>query len=177
MDTSTINLSALALSADRPQKVGDAYLKFRLDLQTPAVLLMKQVQEVLVLPANRLTPMPNMPPCVMGLMNRRSRILWVVDLPQMLGLPFSHSYTQQYNLVILRAGTIALGALVQRVEGMVWLPQEQVMPPTNHVPPHLVSYLRGCILQDREILLVLDAEAILQSSHFRQDSPMHHYAN
>lgn len=168
MDTSTLNPSALVLPTERPQKVGDAYLKFRLDLHTPAVLLMKQVQEVIVLPANRLTPMPNMPACVMGLMNRRSRILWVIDLPQLLGLQYSYFYTQQYNLVILRTGTIALGALVQRVEGMVWLPKEQVLAPTNHVPSHLVAYLRGCVLQEREITLVLDAEAILQSSHFRQ---------
>jgi len=46
---------------------------------------MKQVQKVLVLLPKRLAPMPNMPACILGLTNRRSRVLWVADLANLLG--------------------------------------------------------------------------------------------
>ncbi|SRR5579883_1690858 len=156
--------SALALQSNRPQNaLGDAYLKFLLDPQTPVVLPMKQVQEVLVLAANRLTPMPNMPPCVIGLMNRRSRVLWVVDLTRMFGMRPLDLNTQQHSLMIIRPGTIALGIVVHRVEGMVWMTPEQIQTPPSHVAPNLLSYLRGCVLQEQELWFVLDALSVLQS--------------
>ncbi|PSB30417.1 chemotaxis protein CheW [Stenomitos frigidus] len=159
-----MTVSALTLPSNRQQTVpGEAHLKFLLDPQMPLVLPMKQVQEVLVLSANRLTPMPNMPACVIGLMNRRSRVLWVVDLTRMLGTPPLDLNTQQHSLVIIRPGNIALGVVVQRVEGMVWLTPDQIQPPPSHVPSSLLTYLRGCVLQEQAIWFVLDALSLLQS--------------
>jgi len=156
--------SALTLPINRPQSsVGEAYLKFLLDPQTSVVLPMKQVQEVLVLSANRLTPMPNMSACIIGLMNRRSRVLWVVDLTRMLGTPLLDLNTQQHTLVIIRPGKISLGGVVQQVEGMVWITPDQIQPPPSHVAPSLLTYLRGCVLQAQEIWFVLDALSLLQS--------------
>lgn len=152
------------LPTNRPQNpLGEAYLKFLLDSQTPVVLPMKQVQEVLVLSANRLTPMPNMPACIVGLMNRRSRVLWVIDLTRLLGTPALDLNVQQHTLVIVRPGTISLGVVVQRVDGMVWMTPEQIQPPPSHVPSSLLTYLRGCVLQEQEVWFVLDAPTLLQS--------------
>ena len=149
----------------RQQKpVGDAYLKFRLGQQTPAVFSMKHVQEALILPAHRLTPMPNMPACLLGLMNRRSRVMWVVDLAQLLGLPVLDASARQYSLVIIRVGSVPLALGVQKIEGIAWLTAESIQPPPGQAPSSLLPYLRGCILQQKEILLVLNAEAVVQSS-------------
>lgn len=149
----------------RQQKpVGDAYLRFRLGQQTPAVFSMKHVQEALILPVHRLTPMPNMPACMLGLMNRRSRVMWVIDLAQLLGLPVLDTSVRQYSLVIIRVGSIPLGLGVQKIEGIAWLTAESIQPPPGQAPSSLLPYLRGCVLQQKEILLVLNAEAIVQSS-------------
>ena len=59
-----MNTSALALSNTPTQTkkpVGDTYLKFKFGQQTAAALLMNRAQEVVVLPVERLTPMPTMP--------------------------------------------------------------------------------------------------------------------
>ncbi|UBF24711.1 chemotaxis protein CheW [Kovacikia minuta CCNUW1] len=169
MNSIALNSTGLVLHSERPQKVlGDAYLKFQLDSKTAAVLLMKQVQEVHILPTNRLTPIPNMPACVMGLMSRRSRVLWVIDLAQMLKIQPLNALTQQYNVVILQPGVVSIGALVHRIDGMTWLQPEQIQPPPNHFPPGLVTHLKGCVLQEKEILLVLDAEAVMRSPLLHQ---------
>lgn len=167
-----MNTSALARSSTHSNRAsGEAYLRFELCPQTSAVLFMRYVQEAMVLPARRLTPMPNMPACMLGLMNRRSRVLWVVDLAQMLGLGLLDANTQQYSLVLVQVGTIALGLAVQQVEGITWINPDRIQPTIGQVVPALVPYLRGCVVQQQEqkqeMLLVLDAEKIAQSPILR----------
>lgn len=159
--------NALALLPNQPllaKNQGDTYLKFQLTQQTPAVLSMTQAQEVIVLAPSRLTPMPNMPAYVMGLLNRRSRVLWVIDLARMLGLPGVETNVQQYNIVIIRNESATLGLIVSAVEGVMRLTSESIQSPLEQVSSSIVPYLRGCILQEQEILLLLDAEAIMRNA-------------
>ena len=161
-----MNSSALAhITPPKTNKknLGDAYLKFHLGQQTSAVLSMSQAQEVFVLPIGRLTPMPNMPPYVMGLLNRRSKVLWVIDLAKMLGLPGVEVNVQHYNSVIINNGSVSLLLIVQSVEGVVRLTPESIQPPLGQVSSGLVPYLRGCVFFEQEILLALDGEAIMRS--------------
>lgn len=162
-----MNISTLALSKTPSQakkNLGDTYLKFHFGQQTSAVLLMNRAQEVVVLPVERLTPIPTMPAHVMGLLNRRSRVLWVIDLARMLGLPGIEINVQHYNIIIISNGPATFGLIVQAVEGVVRLMPESIQSPIGQVTPTLVSYLRGCVLQEQEILLVLDAEAIMREA-------------
>jgi len=159
-----MNTSALArLNPPQTKKnLGDAYLKFHFGQQTPAILSMSRAQEVVILPVHRLTPMPNMPDYVMGLLNRRSKVLWVIDLAKMLGLPGIESNIQHYNLVIIGNGATTFGLIVQGVEGVVRLTPESIQSSLGQLSASLVPYLRGCVLQEPEIFLVLDSEAIIR---------------
>ncbi|MFB8790672.1 MAG: chemotaxis protein CheW [Potamolinea sp.] len=162
-----MNTSALARLPNPPQNkknLGDSYLKFQFGQQTPAVLPMSRAQEVVILPVGRLTPMPNMPPYIIGLVNRRSRVLWMVDLAMMLGLPPVETNVQHYNIVIISNGSTTFGVIVQAVEGVLRLMPENIQSPFGQVSVDLVPYLRGCVLQEKEVLLILDAEAICRSS-------------
>lgn len=166
MPSTTSKTNALALRPNIPQKnknQGETYLKFKLNQQTPALLAMSQAQEVILLPPNRLTSMPNMPPFVLGLMNRRSRAIWVINLAQMLGLNETLTTGQQYNVIIIRNGSVYLGVVVQSVEGVIRLTQESIQSAQGQISSGLVPYLRGCTLSETEILLVLDAEGIIRS--------------
>lgn len=173
----SMNPSALSLPENlQSQKIpGEAYLKFHVNRQIPAVFSMRYVQEALILPSRRLTPMPNMPAPMMGLMNRRSRVIWVIDLAQLLGLSvLDASSTQQYMLILIQVGSIPLGLAVHQVEGMTRLEANAIQSPVGQVTASLVPYLRGCVLQQQsekqEILLVLDGEAIAHSPILRNPS-------
>ena len=104
-----------------------------------------------------------MPPFVLGLMNRRSRAIWVINLAQMLGLNETLTTGQQYNVIIIRNGSVYLGVVVQSVEGVIRLTQESIQSAQGQISSGLVPYLRGCTLSETEILLVLDAEGIIRS--------------
>lgn len=167
MNTSALTLSSSFLSSRSERPIGDPYLRFQLTEGVDAVLAMQQVQEVYTLPTHRLTPMPNLPTCILGLMNRRSQVLWVVDLLQLLGTSSLGTNCPHYNLVLARSGELVFGLAVQQIEGFFWMPQTAIQSPPSQLSPTLQTYLRGCTVQDQEILLVLDAEAILHSSALR----------
>lgn len=159
-----MNSSALAPLSDRAQKtIGDPYLKVKLNAHTIAVLEMPYILEAIVLPARRLTPIPNMPPCVLGLTNRRSQILWVLDLPRLLDMATSPTIGQQHSAVIVKAGSTSVGLVVQQVEGVTWLQPGEVQPPLGQVSTTLLPYLQGCVLKQRDLFLLLNIEAIVQS--------------
>lgn len=161
MDVSSITLQP----SQSPQPLGEPSLKFCLNAETQAIFLMRQVEEVVSLPRHRLTPIPNMPASVLGLMYRRSRVIWIVDLAALLGMSSLGLKSQHLDLVIIHGGAMRLALAVQRVDTMFWLPPQDVQPPPSHAKPALLAYLRGCILQNQEILWVLDTDAIAQSSN------------
>lgn len=163
-----MHTSAIVPLAQRPKKTsGEAHLQFHLGPKTPAVFSMQQVQEVMTLPLQRLTPMPNMPDCMLGLMNHRSRVIWVVDLACLLELSRLDPTAHQYNLVIIRIGKLSLGLAVQQINGMVWFERDNIQSPLGQATTGLVPYLQGCIWQEDGILLVLDAAAVSQASLLR----------
>jgi twitching motility protein PilI len=166
-----MNLSALTVQSSRPQRmVGDAYIRFHLVPKTQAVLAMQQVQEVISLPAQRLTPMPNMPACILGLMNRRSRAIWVVDLAQVLGIPGFDANRNQYDVILVQVDTIALAFAVQQIDSITWLAANTIQPAPNHVPTNVQAFLKGCVLQAAELWLVLDAAAIVHAPLLRRSA-------
>lgn len=162
-----MNNSALEPSSVPPKTntSGSAYLKIQLDRDTPAILPMDYAQEVVVIPAKRITPMPNMPACVLGLLNQRSRVFWVVDLPQLLDLsPLETKYIQQFNIAVVRVENVPLGLAVQQVKGLMRFPCERIQSSLGTVPSHLRPYLQGCVPQSGEVMLVLDPQAIVNCS-------------
>lgn len=157
------NPSVEASLPPKEQDLGNAYLKLQLDRQTVAALPMDYTQEVLVVSARRLTPIPNMPACVLGLLNQRSKIFWVVDLPQLLQLSVLDTYVQQYNIAIVRSREIPLGLAVQQVKGVMRFNADAIHSPVGTVPDNLIPYLQGCISQQTDSVLVLDPVAIVSS--------------
>ncbi|MEM8503428.1 MAG: chemotaxis protein CheW [Cyanobacteria bacterium P01_D01_bin.1] len=155
------------LAVPRRPLVGEAYLKFQLAPRVPAVFAAKAVEEATVLPTAQVTSIPNMPPCMLGIVNRRNRVIWIANLVQLLGLAVPDRPRQQYSTVVVKAGS-SLGLMVEEINGIIHLPAETLKPVPAQVNPILVPYLRGCAVLDEQILLVLDAEAVLQSSVFQR---------
>ena len=148
-----------------------SHLKFHLSLQTPALISTRSIQEAITIAAQRVTPMPNMPPCMLGLINRRSRVIWVADLALLLGLPVAYPNSQQYKLILLQSGPVLVALRVLEIDSIISVTPDQIQPPPAHVSANLVPYLQGCLLQASEILLLLNAEAILAAPALHSSYP------
>jgi len=141
----------------------NGYLKFQLNQQTGAVLSITHTQEAIVVPVTSVTAIPNMPACILGLMNWRSHIIWVVDLPKMFNLECLDYRLRQYNIIVIQIESMILALVVQEIKGTTKFIADDVRSPVGQVASSLVPYLCGCVVQQEEILLVLDAVHILRS--------------
>lgn len=153
----------LAPQLNQSDPTGDSYLRLQIGDHIQAILSMEHTQEVLVVPIARITPVPNMPACVLGLLNRQNKVLWVIDLAQMLKLPPVDANSQQYHLAIIRVGAVLLGLIVQEIKGVTRFSSSLLQPAVELVNASLISYLDGCIVQQQEIILVLNAAAIVNA--------------
>jgi positive phototaxis protein PixI len=157
------NMQPSTLEFQSLQPIGDPYLKVQLTPQMAAVLPMEQAQEVIAISSDRITPVPNMPVFVLGLLNQRSRVFWAIDLPLMLGLSDQPMNGQQYNLVIIKSGSSPLGLVVPKVQSVLRFNLDKMYSPVGEAPSSLVSFLRGCFSEAGKSLWVLDPEAIIHS--------------
>ena len=142
---------------------GDMFLRFQLDRQTTAVVPMLQTQEAIVLPAGRISTIPNLPAPVMGLFNRRSSLLWLVDLPDILGLEPIDRHAHSYDVALLKVGQTPLAVAVRSILGVTRFAKEEIESPIGSFNPAFTPYLHGWILREQELVLVLDPEAIINS--------------
>ncbi len=165
---SGVNTALPTRSPDRqPAATGKVatsmFLRFRLDDQTTAVVPMHQTQEAIVLPAGRVSVIPNLPSPIMGLFNRRSSLLWLVDLPEILGLEPIDRHRQSYDIALLKVDQTPLAVAVQSIQGVIRYAEEDIKSPIGSFNPAFTPYLRGWILLEQELVLVLDPEAIINA--------------
>lgn len=140
----------------------NAYIKFRLNQQTTAILSVEYAQEVLIIPVERITAMPNMPECVLGLLSWRNRVLWVIDLAQILALPVDTA-NQSYQMVVIAVGKSYLCLVIQEVQGLARFTSNAIQPTEGVVSPNIIPYLHGCVLENGELTMLLNADAIAHS--------------
>ncbi|BCX12747.1 MAG: hypothetical protein KatS3mg067_1685 [Thermosynechococcus sp.] len=147
---------------DRSQ--GAPYLRLLVHEQCTALLPMTEIQQVLVLLPQQLTAIPNMPAMVMGLLNFRNRIVWVLDLAQLLNLEPLPLERSLVTIALLQTPKGDLGLALRQVRGIVRLPQEAIQSPVGTVNAALVPYLKGCCHLGAEILFILDGAAIAEGA-------------
>lgn len=165
------------------QLPGDPYLRCQLTPEVNALLSMAYVQESLLVPGEQITPIPNMPPFAIGLMNSRDRVFFAIDLAQQLGLSSPLVYARQYHTIVIRVSQflsqpsvsdreLLLGLVVNRVQGITRVISDEMRSrsgaahsPQGDFPPSLTPYIRGFVLEKDQQLLVLDTGAIATAPH------------
>lgn len=160
-----MNASKIKLPVTQAQtNLGDGYLQFKLNQSTTAVVLVNFTQEVIVLPNDLITSIPNTSELILGLMNWRNRIIWVLDLPRILGLDSQTYRMRQCNILVIRHEGETIGLMVPEIKGTVRFNSDNIQFSNHQIAPNILPYLKGCIWREDELNLVLNIPAILQSS-------------
>lgn len=157
--------SFLTEKLNLPEKTGVTYLKLQLTENVLVILPMSYAQSVLASPARRITPVPNMPDCIVGLVHQRSRVFWLVDLSQMFQLQSIERNLQEYYIAVIKVDNISLALLVSEIKGTVRLLENTINPLTNktNIPSGLIPYLKGYSNLEKENYWILDTEKIVKS--------------
>ena len=110
-----------------------------------------------VYPLKELTPLPSTPPFVLGVVNARGRIVPVVDIKTIFGLP-DRGLTDLNKLIIVRANGMELGLLADTIVGVQRVPLQGIQPSLPTLSGIRADYLKGVT---KERLVIIDAEKML----------------
>jgi purine-binding chemotaxis protein CheW len=108
-------------------------------------------------PLKELTPLPCMPPFVLGIINVRGQILSVIDLKRFFGLP-EKGLTDRNKVIVLHDDTMAFGILADAILGVRSIPLATIQPSLPTLTGIRAAYLKGVT---GERLVILDAAKLL----------------
>jgi purine-binding chemotaxis protein CheW len=151
---------------DSPE--GELHLRFFVASGEEFALPASGIREVISSPPDRITPIPNVSPLLLGTLNVRGRVIWVADLGQFLGEATSLSTDRaEISVIAVEDQDTMLGLAVERIQGMDWLDIDDIQMPTN-VPDGMAPFLRGewAAGQQSQYLRLLDQVAILRSARW-----------
>ncbi len=147
---------------------GELHLRFFIPSGDEFALPAAGIKEVIAPSPDRVTPVPNVSPLLLGTLNIRGQIIWVADLGQFLGdtTPLNTD-RPEIPVIAIEDEDIILGLAVDRIEDLDWLDVEDVQMPTN-VPDSVAPFLKGewVFDQNQHLLRLLDQIAIIRSARW-----------
>ena len=147
---------------------GDLFLRFYIESGQEFALPAQGIREVLALTPDQITPIPNVSPVLIGVLNLRGQVVWVTDIGQFLGhtKPLDTD-CQEISIIAIESNEIIVGLAVAKVMDMDWLDAETLSPPLS-APDNMTPFLKGeWDLNDANgYLRLLDPEAILRSARW-----------
>jgi purine-binding chemotaxis protein CheW len=146
---------------------GDLHLRFFLESDAEFALPAMGIREVLSIASDQITPVPNVSPYLLGILNLRGQVVWVADIGQVLGEPKPISIDHgELSVIVIEAGDMMLGLAVASVRGMEWLNAEALVT-TSQFNETLAPFLSGewGIAQDGDSpLRLINPEALIKSA-------------
>jgi purine-binding chemotaxis protein CheW len=136
---------------------GRQYLTFRLGQEEYGVEILK-VQEIRGCSA--ITPVPNAPAYLKGVMNLRGTIVPVVELRAKFSMPEAE-YNQFTVIIVVKVGTKVMGLIVDAVSDVLNIPREDIQAPPDfgaHVDTRFIS---GMATAGDKLLVLLDIDRVL----------------
>lgn len=146
---------------------GELHLRFYVTSGDEFALPATGIKEVISPTPDRITPIPNVSPLLLGTLNVRGRVVWVADLGQFLGDPNPLSTDRsEISVIAVEDQDTMLGLAIDRINEMDWLDVEDLQVP-NNVPDGMAPFLKGeWRLEDDRLLRLLDQVAILRSARW-----------
>ncbi len=147
---------------------GELYLRFFVPSGYEFALPAIGIREVIAPAPDRITPIPNASPLLLGVLNLRGQVIWVADIGQFLGEPIPLGTDRaEIPVIAIEDQEIMVGLAVERVVGMDWLDLDKIHPSTN-VPDGMTPFLRGewPDQSTHRSLRLLDQIAILRSARW-----------
>lgn len=106
------------------------------------------------------TPVPNSPEHVRGVINLRGEVATVIDLRKVLGLPAAEVTRDARNLIVHSQGE-AIGLWVDRVSDIVAVARDGVAPTPANVDGVDGKFFRGVYSPAERLIVLLDVEQVL----------------
>ena len=125
----------------------------------------KEAKEVLKF--TQVTKVPNTPEFILGVINLRGEIIPLIDIRYFLGLEDS-GRKQDARVLVTDVGGASVSILVDRIKGTLKIKEASIQPPLATLKGKVAEYTKGQIQLDKEILVFLDLEKILNCEEIKR---------
>lgn len=137
---------------------GNQYLTFSIGGEVYGVEILR-VQEIKGY--GTVTPVPNAPSFVCGVMNLRGTIVPVIDLRQRLGL--ARADANRFTVIIVvNVNDRVSGLIVDSVSDVLTIPAESIQAPPELGMRQESRFVRGMAKVGERLAILLDAERLLR---------------
>ena len=144
-----------SLTSDAPANTSQ-FLTFGVNNQDFGIEILR-VQEIKNF--SRVTPIPNMPECIKGVMNLRGTVVPIVDLRKKFNMPAAE-YDQFTVIIVVNVAGRVMGLVVDAVSDVL-----DISPDAIEGPPSLgevdTSFIMGLAKSDEQIVTLLNIEQLL----------------
>ncbi|GAB4557365.1 MAG: chemotaxis protein CheW [Anaerolineae bacterium] len=117
-----------------------------------------QVQQMQMIEA--ITPVPNAPPFVDGVVFSRGQVIPVINLRARLRFP-RQPYDLHSRLIVVQSGGRLVGLAVDSAREFAIIPQDAIKPPPEIVAGLSGRYLTGIARLGERLILLIDVEQVL----------------
>jgi twitching motility protein PilI len=161
----TLGLEQSVEAVEAPE--GEPHLRFVLSSGDEFALPAIGIREVMQQEPERITPIPNASPLLLGTINLRGEIIWVADLGQFLGYPnMLNTDRTDIPVIAIEDQETILGLAVDKLGAMQWLDLDTIQIPHN-IPDHIAPYIQGEWMDEKnDYVRLLDQIAILRSARW-----------
>ena len=150
------------------------YFHVQLRQGMEVVLPLDSAVEVITINQKEICPIPGVSPALLGVVNQRGKLLWVLQLSDFLGLAKSPKQRLQDNLILLvvtteSANSLAIGrecqlaCVVSALKGIVTLNSIKIKPVSARLAPNLGSFLSGVTEIEQSLVGVLNVNTVLSA--------------
>ncbi|MBD2148803.1 chemotaxis protein CheW [Pseudanabaena sp. FACHB-1277] len=159
----------IELQEDQPRtSLGLTYLTLQLGQNLDMAVPLDSIQETIIVSSERFTQMPNTHPCLIGLIEHRSNVFWVLDLPQLLGFTAIDPTALETHVAILQIGASFIGLAVYRIGQVMRFAENRILSPQDlsetNIPNEARKFLSGWLIRpDKGMprLYLLNTDAIV----------------
>ena len=133
---------------------------FKISNETYAIDIM-EVNEIVKL--TEITPIPNAPDFVDGIITLRGQIIPIVDLNKRFNFA-PRTYTEEDELfraiVIIRVQDMTIGILIDQVNRVIPVNRDQIQPPPQMVSGVGAEFISGVVKQNDNLFVILDIQKL-----------------
>lgn len=153
-------------SSRRRTLTGSRYLNFTLENESYCIEILK-VKELMGM--TDITPLPQTPDFIRGVINLRGQIIPIIDLRLKFGLDFKDYHKRTTIMVVeitLDGDIMLMGLVVDSIQEVIAIPEEKINPLPYINSKVKAEYIKGVADTPEGMKIMLDVVKILSDEDF-----------
>lgn len=143
-----------------PGNISNSYIVFELYGTNYAIMsnYVKQMEMI-----ENITPVPNAPEFVEGVVFIRGKVIPVINLRIRFGFP-KKEFDLKTRLIVLKSGEREFGIIVDSARDFIIFPEESIQPVPEFLKTLSEKFLNGYVLHQNKSILILNVDELINLS-------------